>query len=163
MVVALAGTGRADAERDVHAGLNYRTDLGTHHTRIELGGRWNRWEGWVVLDPNAGTDNQADHDLVAAYWIVPARYAAFAGWRNTAYALIGELVWHQKLIAGALARLPSLGTDRVRLVAGLEVAAEVVRHGQPIETEWFDASSMRAASDLINFSLFARAEIALGF
>lgn len=161
LVVAMMGAAHADTDRDLHVGLNVRTDLGTHHMRVEIGGRWHRWETSIVLDPNTGTDNQADHDITAAYWVSPARFAAFAGWRNTAYALLGDLVWHEKLIVGALARLPSPGTDRVRFVAGLEVAAEVVRHGQPIDTEWFDASNERAFDDLLNVSLFARAEIAL--
>ncbi|MBA3461207.1 MAG: hypothetical protein H0T46_14680 [Deltaproteobacteria bacterium] len=153
LMVAMAGP--AIADRDVHAGLNYRSDLGTHQKRVELGGRWNAFEAAVVLDPQMATDSQSDNDVTAMWWFKPSRFAAFAGWRNTSYRLLGETVFHEKVLGGVLAKLPSVGTDRVRLIVGLEVAAEIVRHGDAITTDWLDTMS---ADELVNLSLFVRAE-----
>ena len=161
MVVMVAGTGPAVADRDLHAGLNYRSDLGTHQKRVEVGARWNTLEAGLVLDPSTAFGGTSDHDLIVSWWFKPEQFAAFSGWRNTSYRLLGEVVWHEKLLAGALGRLPSIGSDRLRFIIGFEVAVEVVRHGDAIYSEWFDASSMRAVNDLVNCSLFARAELAL--
>ena len=162
-MAVLLWAGTASADRDLHAGVNFRTDLGTHLTRVEVGARWGTVELSAVVDPASATQSQADQDLVATWWFAPERFAAFSGWRNTSYSLLGDVVWHEKLLTGGFAKLPSIGTDRLRFLIGVEVAAEVVRHGTPIATEWFDASSMRAVDDLVNVSLFGRAELALDF
>jgi hypothetical protein len=161
LVVAVwAGAARADHEID--AGLNFRTDNGTQQLRVELGARRGSFEAAVVLDPGIVVSSQTDHDGLAIWWFAPERFAAFAGWRNTSYNLIGDVVWHEKLLGGVLARLPSIGTDKLQFVIGLEIAADVVRHGSGITTEWFSVSSVRAVEDLVSFSLFGRAELALG-
>jgi len=164
-IVLLVGVAAspARADRDLLGGLNMRSDLGTRQVRLEVGARFDHLEGTVVLDPGSAGDGKTDHDLLGTWWFAPDRFGVCAGWRTSAYKIIGDEVWHQKLVTGVLARLPSIGTERVRLTTGVEVTAEVVRHGETIDTEWFDYRSMRAVDDLINFSLFGRAEIALDF
>lgn len=39
------------AEQVVHGGLDVRTDLGTHHTRLAVGYRACEWDTTLVLDP----------------------------------------------------------------------------------------------------------------
>src|SRR5687767_11187602 len=81
------------------------------------------------------------------------RGALFTGVRATTYSVIGDTVWHEKLLLGAAARLPSFWTERFRIIAGVELATEIVRHGGPhIATEWFAYESGRHTKDLFNFS-----------
>jgi hypothetical protein len=158
VVVVMVGAGPALADRDVHAGLNYRSDLGTHQMRVEIGGRWKSLEAAVVLDPHMITDSQSDNDVTATWWFKPSQFAVFTGFRTTSYRLLGETVFHEKMLTGVVARLPTIGTDRVRFVVGLEMATEIVRHGDAIQNDWLD---MDAADELVNLSLFGRAEFTM--
>ena len=162
---AVAGVRAAPSEAaELHGGLNMRTDLGTHAVRLQLGGRWRCLEGALVLDPYSSRDGQADQDLIVSWWLSPARHAVFAGVRSTSFAVIGESVWHEKLLVGAASQLPTLWTERLRIIMGVELATDVIRHGgRHIRTEWFAYDSGRAAKDLFNFSLFARVELPATF
>lgn len=162
VVVLVAGAAPARAERDVHAGLNARTDLGTNQFRVQVGGRWNAFEASVVVDPHTLTSRQSDQDVVLAWWFAPGRFGTFGGWRVGRVELLGMSTWHEKVIGGLVAQLPTIGSGRVRLVGGVEVCMDIARHGAGERTEWVDASSRRAFDDLINLSLFARAELAFG-
>src|SRR4026209_1562524 len=53
--------------RDWHAGLNLRTDFGTHPLRLDGGVRFGRLDTYLVLDPMFFLDGQADIDAVADF------------------------------------------------------------------------------------------------
>ncbi len=156
---------RAEDERcrDVHTGLSMRTALGTHQYRLEFGGRWNRFESIVVLDPNSSRDGQTDFDLLGMYWFSPSAWAGFLGWRNTAFNLLGENRWHENLLVGVNGRLPQLGPRWIRYNAGIELVVDVVRHGSNVPTEWISFSSERHFGDLVHVALFARIELAIPY
>ena len=65
-------------------------------------------------------------------------------------------------LTAILGRLPTIGTGRVRVIGGLELCTVIVRHGANFRTEWIDLGSARAVGDLVNFSLFVRAELVMG-
>lgn len=165
-MLAMAAPVRAEETqtcRDVHAGLNMRTALGTHQYRLEFGGRWNRFESILVLDPNSSRDGQTDFDAIAMVWFVPAAWAGFVGWRNTAFNLLGENRYHENLLLGVNGRLPQLGPRWLRYNAGLELVVDVVRHGSNVPPEWISFSSERHFRDLVHLALFARVEIAIPY
>jgi len=159
----LALPGLAAADRDVHAGLSMRTAIGAHQYRVELGGRWNCVETLIVLDPNSSRDGETDLDAVVMWWFRPRAWALLAGWRNTAFNLLGENRWHENLLLGINARLPALGPSWLRANVGLELVVDVVRHGSNVDTEWISFSSQRHFADLVHLALFARIEFATGY
>jgi hypothetical protein len=167
ILVVATGSAHADeavpACRDVHTGISMRTALGTHQYRLEFGGRWNRFESIVVLDPNSSRDGQTDLDLLAMYWFKPAAWALFAGWRNTAFNLLGENRWHENLLLGIDARLPSLGPRWIRYDVGAELVVDVVRHGSNVPPEWISFSSERHFNDLVHIALFARVQFVVSY
>lgn len=161
VVAALAPPARAD--RDIHTGINMRTSLGTHRFRLELGGRWDRFESYVVLDPSSSRDGETDLDVVAMWWFRPAAWAGFVGWRNTSFNLLGENRWHEYLLVGISSRLPALGPSWLRTNVGLELGVDIVRHGSNAPTEYISFSSGRHWQDLVHVALFARIEAAVGY
>src|SRR5688572_5670991 len=103
-------TGRAEAD-EWHAGLNLRSELGTHAFRIDGGVRLGRLDLIAVLDPMFWTDGEADVDAIAAWTIgSPAghggRYAAFAGWRPASIAMAESRQFQHAALFGVTAPLP---------------------------------------------------------
>jgi hypothetical protein len=168
LLLGLAVAGRADAHpapadtepRDWHAGVNLRTDFGTHALRVDGGVRWNRWDAILVLDPMIWIDGQHDLDLLGE-WRFAEGWAAVLGWRATSVGLADGRQWQEKSVLGVAGGLPALFGRRVRGQAGFECTVLWVKHGAGLPTETISAS--RAIADQINFGMFARFEYASGF
>lgn len=94
------------------------------------------------------------------WWFRDGAWAVLAGWRNTAFNLLGENRWHENALVGLNARLPKLGPCWLRTNVGLELAVDVLRHGSDTPNEWISFASDRHFSDLVHLSLFARIEFA---
>lgn len=145
-----------DAAWGWHAGLNVRTDLGTHPVRVDGGVRKGALDLVAVLDPMSWTDGQLDLDLMAQWRLSPAGYAAFAGWRSTGIGIAGGTQWQQKLLVGAAGALPSFFDGALQAQWGLELATLVVKHGGGLESEVLRLKSSRYWIDLLQFGMFAR-------
>jgi hypothetical protein len=153
----------ADAPRDVHAGLNFRTDFGTHPLRVDGGVRFGALDTILVLDPMFFTDGQHDVDLLLDRRFAPRHWSLLFGWRTTAVALAGGHQFQQKSVLGVAGRLPELWEGRLRAQAGLECTILWVNHGADLPTDWISFESGRHVADRINFGLFLRFEHATAF
>lgn len=143
-----------------HAGIELRPGYAVRPLRLGGGVGWTALEARLVLDPLAFIDGIHDLDLSGAYWLGASGYALSAGWRSTTVFLDDETEWHQTVLVGALARLPTLGWTGFRAVAGLEFSALLFRHGGGLPASascWCDGLS---ASETLGFSVFVRMEYA---
>lgn len=167
LLTILLAAGTAGAEPTVkktsdlgwHAGLNLRTDFGTHPIRIDGGLRWRSWDFILVLDPMFFTDGQHDIDLLAD-WEFASNWSALFGWRTTVIAIADGHQWQQKSVLGIAARLPDLVTGRLRAQWGFEVAFLWVKHGGGMPAAGISFESFRHVSDHFNFGMFVRFEYA---
>jgi hypothetical protein len=151
----LAGTAGADAS--MHAGLDVRTDLGTHHARLPLGYRACQWDTTLVLDPLAVLDGEHDLDLVVERYF-GQRIGLLAGYRWSAISVDGGFHHQQRTLLGVTGTGPSFFDDRLRTKFSLEVATLWVKHGGGAETEWISAD--RNLLDHFSFGLSVRIEYA---
>jgi hypothetical protein len=158
VIVALLA-GRAHADRIVHAGVDVRTDLGTHHTRVPLGVRSGDWDGTVVVDPMSVLDGQHDLDLFGEYHL-GARMALLFGWRWSAVRVASGVHHQQRSLVGITGVGPSFFGTTLRTSASLELATLWVKHGGGAETDWISAD--RNMHDSFGFGLFVRVEYARG-
>ncbi len=150
-VVAAASAAMAD---DWHAGVNLRSELGTHPVRVDGGVRFGRLDLIAVLDPMFWTDGEADVDVVAVVRVAPSGYGVLAGWRPASIA-IGDLRQFQhSLLVGAIGPLPRVGP--LELAWGVEVAAVVVKHGGGLPTETLSIGDTSEVGDNINATMFLR-------
>lgn len=160
-MLALCSTARADAPPDTepaitwHAGLELRTDLGTHPVRVPIGLRRASWDATVVLDPYAFLDGEHDLDAVAE-WYVDPRIGLLAGWRWTAISVAGGLLHQQRSVIGITGVGPKFGP--VHTSATLELATLWVKHGAGTMTEWISAD--RNLIDHFAFGLSVRFDYA---
>ena len=152
VVAMCAGTGRADTSW--HAGLNLRSELGTHPIRIDGGVQLGKVDLIGVLDPMYWTDGEVDIDLIAAVHVVKG-YAVFGGWRPASIGIAqDERQFQHALLLGALGPLPKLGP--IELQWGFEVATVVVKHGGSLPTDMLSLGSMADVGDNVNVSMFLR-------
>jgi hypothetical protein len=163
--VVLLTVARADAEGPVredpplppdtllyfHAGLDIRTDLGTHPIRVPVGIRRNTLDATLVLDPFVFLDGQHDLDLLVDH-MFDRRLALLAGWRWTAISVNGGVLHQQRSLVGLTAIGPTFGP--VETSASLELAILWVKHGAGTMTEWISAD--RNLLDHFGFGLFVR-------
>lgn len=153
----VAGSARADST--LHAGVDVRTDLGTHHARLPLGIRSGHWDGTLVVDPLVVLDGQHDMDLVASYFFGP-RIGVLLGWRWTAIKVADGLHNQQRSLVGVTGVGPSFFGDALRTSASLEMATLWVKHGGGSDTDWI--SMDRDIHDSFSFGMFLRIEYAKG-
>lgn len=150
-------------DRDYHAGLNLRTDFGTHPFRVDFGIRWSDFDVWLALDPMLFIDGQHDTDLILTRDIGNHGWSLFGGARSTSVSIAQATHWQHKTVLGVGARFPPLFGDSYRAHWGLEMSTLVVKHGGSSATESVFSSSGRDFVDLINFGMFVRFEHARPF
>ena len=145
-----------------HAGLNLRTDTGTHRVRLDAGLRLGPVDLTAVLDPKVFIDRrQNDTDLVAEYMFRPDGWALLAGWRLTQISIDRGTHFHHMALLGVSAGLPTL-LDVVFPRFGFEFEANVLRHGSGLETDNLSLESERHYRDLLSVNLFLRFDYAVG-
>jgi hypothetical protein len=157
VLASVAGVGTAHAEQLLHAGLDVRTDLGTHHTRLPLGYRACQWDTTLVLDPLAVLDGEHDLDLFVERYL-GQRVAVLAGYRWSAIAVDEGTHHQQRTMFGVTGVGPSFFDDHLRTKFSLEMATLWVKHGGGAETQWISAD--RNLLDHFSFGLFVRIEYA---
>lgn len=160
LMTALAcGTSRVHAGESLHVGLDVRTDLGTHHTRLPLGYRTGAWDTTLVFDPMAVLDGQHDFDLLIEHFAGP-RLGVLAGYRWSAVAVEGGLHNQQRTLIGATAVGPNFLGDQLRTRFSLELATLWVKHGGGVDADWISAD--RNLLDHFSLGLFVRIEYVRG-
>jgi hypothetical protein len=157
ILAMLAGTAHAD--QLFHAGLDMRTDLGAHHTRLPLGIRTGQWDGTLVLDPMVLLDGQHDMDLIGEYYFGP-RVGVFVGWRWSAIAVADGVHNQQRSLVGVTGLGPTFFSGALRTSASVELATLWVKHGGGVGMDWISAD--RDLHDAFGFGLFVRVEYARG-
>jgi len=148
--------------RDLHAGLNLRTDFGTHPLRLDAGARFSMLDLYLVVDPMIWLDGQADLDAIADI-ALGRGWSIFGGFRSTSIGILDGRQWQQKSLTGAAARPPSFLQGRVRSQFGIELAVLWVKHGAGLPTDWISFESPRHWLDHVNFGMFVRFEYARTF
>ena len=159
---AVAGADEMDDEIDRlwHTGVNLRTDTGTHRVRVDLGVRVGPVDLTAVLDPKVFIDRrQNDTDLLAEYMFRPDGWAALAGWRLTQISIDRGTQFHHMLLLGVSGGLPRL-FEVIFPRFGLELEANVLRHGSGLETDTISVASERHYRDLLSVNLFLRFDYA---
>jgi hypothetical protein len=147
----------ARAEQFVHAGLDVRTDLGTHHTRIPIGIRSCAWDGTIVLDPMFVLDGEHDLDLLGEYFFGP-RIGVLIGWRWSAVDVADGVHHQQRSLVGITGIGPSFFDNALRTSASLELSTLWVKHGGGVGADWISAD--RNLHDSFGLGLFVRIEYA---
>ena len=158
IIVALLG-GTARAEEIFHIGLDVRTDLGTHHTRLPIGVRWGAWDATAVLDPMYFLDGQHDLDVLGEYFF-GSRIGFLWGWRWSAIDVDDGTHHQHRSVLGVTALGPTFFDDRLRTSFSLELATLWVKHGGGVEADWI--SFDRNFHDSMSLGLFVRIEYAHG-
>jgi hypothetical protein len=154
-----SGASADSALHSWHAGLNLRTELGTHPIRADGGIDLGSVELTLVLDPMFWTDGQHDIDLLSAWPVTSGGLAVLGGVRTTSLGLTGGRHWQDKLLLGVTAPIGGFG-DSLRVVWGFELATVVVKHGADLPAEWISFDSGRDFIDLVNFAMFVRFDYA---
>lgn len=147
----------AHAEQFAHGGLDVRTDLGTHHTRLALGYRACAWDTTLVVDPLYPLDGQHDLDLMTEYF-VGDRVALLAGLRWSAVAVDDGHHHQERTFIGVTGTGPQFWDGALRTKFSLELATLWVKHGGGAETDWISAD--RNLLDHFALGLFVRIEYA---
>ncbi len=165
VLIASATSSRAEAthgelaDRGWFAGLNLRTDYGSHRFRITTGVHKGRLAGTIVLDPKVLFDARAnDVDVLTEWSFAPGGWAALGGYRLTQVSIDRGVQYHHEMLIGLTAGLPALADRRIRMRFGIEVELSMARHGDGLDTEWFSIDSDRHFRDLVSLNLFLRAE-----
>lgn len=157
-LLVLAGVcAHAHAEESLHVGLDVRTDLGTHHTRLPIGYRTFEWDTTLVFDPMAMLDGQHDFDLLVERYIGDY-IALLGGYRWSAVAVDDGMHHQQRTLVGVTGLGPSFFDERLRTKFSLEFATLWVKHGGGADTQWISAD--RNLLDHLSFGLFVRIEYA---
>jgi hypothetical protein len=151
----------AEPRRAWHAGLNLRTELGTHPVRVDGGVRFCRLDLILVLDPLFWIDGENDIDLLAGYRVTDHGWTALAGWRPASIGLADGRQFQHSLLLGFAGPLPKLGP--VQPSFGIELAVILAKHGGGLPADSISFGSARELGDDTNVSLFARFEYAAGF
>jgi len=158
-----SATGADRPDRDWHAGINFRTDFGTHPIRVDGGVRSGSLDGILILDPMFWTDGQHDIDLILDWRFSPAGWSAQLGWRATVIGIAGGHQWQEKSLLAIAGRLPVLWEGLIRQQVGLECSLLWLKHGAGLPSQGTDFSSGREFVDHLNFAIFWRMELARAF
>jgi hypothetical protein len=154
----LAGT-VAHADRELHGGLEVRTDLRAHPLRIPFGLRSDRLDTSIVLDPLVFMDGQHDGDLTVEWRRCAGAPTLLVGWRASTIALAGGHQWYESSLLGVTAQLGRRSWLSARF--GAELAILWVKHGADLPTSWIGLD--RSIVDRIRFGMFVRLEYASRF
>jgi len=156
---AWADAAKADsADRAWHAGVNVRSDFGTHPLRVTGGVRWGRIDTSIVVDPIVFSDGEHALDL-AGEWLSPkADWGLMFGWRATSIAISSGHQWQQKVLVGVSAALPSLFGGQIRGRLGIEMAILMAKHGGGLPSDFF--SLQVGVNERFHTGLFLRFEYA---
>lgn len=157
LLALLAAATPAAAERTLHGGLDVRTDLGTHHTRLALGLRMCAWDTTLVLDPMVALDGQHDLDLMSERYL-GSRIAVLAGIRWSAVAVDGGYHHQDRTFVGVTGLGPQFFDGSLLTKFSLELATLWVKHGGGAQTDWISAD--RNLLDHFALGLFLRIEYA---
>ncbi len=149
----------AHADRELHVGLDVRTDLGAHHTRVGLGYRACAWDTTLVLDPMVVLDGQHDLDVMVERYFGP-RVALLAGVRLSTVAVDGGHHYQERTMLGVTGTGPSFWNHALITKFSLELATLWVKHGGGAQTDWISVD--RNLLDHISLGLFVRIEYARG-
>jgi hypothetical protein len=152
LVLLLATDARAD--RELHAGLDLRTDLRAHAVRVPFGMRQDEIDVSLVLDPLVFADGVHDGDLVVEWRGLPRKLAVLGGWRTTSVALPGGHQWQQLSLVGITAHLGQWRWLRARF--GAELSTLWVKHGAGLPTSWISAD--RSIVERFHVGMFVRVE-----
>ena len=137
------------------AGVNIRTDLGSHPLRLDASVRVHDFDFLVVVDPMVIVDGQFDLDLLAAWRPMGFRWAVMAGWRTTSIELPDGPQYQQRVVIGSMADLPPV-LDAIHASWGVEMATVLYRHGGGLPSESIGFESGRHFIDYVNFGMFLR-------
>ena len=146
------------SDREVHVGVNLRTDFGARYYRADLGVRIKHWDVTLVVDPLGVIKGDYDFDGILRY--VGERWSVWGGGRLSITPIGREAQYTEKALVGVSALLPSVFTDRVRIHSGLELAVNMHAHGAEIMSRWVCVDSFDCREDHFVFGLFARIEYA---
>ncbi len=146
----------AHADRELHTGLEVRTDLRTHPVRIPFGVRFGRLDASIVLDPLVFADSQHDGDLTLEWRRCAGAPALLVGWRTSTIGLAGGHQWYESSIVGVTAQLARRDWFSARF--GAELAVLWVKHGGDLPTSWIGLD--RAITDRLRVGMFVRLEYA---
>src|SRR4051794_32236413 len=113
LVVALSLCATAAADPTLHAGLDIRTDLGTHPVRFPFGVRRGDWDATIVADPAAVLDGEHDLDVLGE-WFAGPRIALMFGWRWTAIHVAGGTLHQQRSLIGVTGIGPQFFSGHLR-------------------------------------------------
>jgi hypothetical protein len=156
-LTALLGSARAaSAEREVHGGLDLRTDLRAHPVRVPVGLRVDAIDVTVVLDPLVLADGQHDGDITVEWTPCGSPVAWLAGWRTSSIDLAEGRQWQHRSLVGGTTALGELGPLRARF--GAELSVFWVAHGAELPTAWLDLD--RSITDRVRLGMFVRVEYA---
>lgn len=138
VLLAIAvGAPSAYADRELVAGVQVRTDLGTQFIRAGAGAKLDRLSIDLVVDPYGyWSGEQHDTDLLAGWQLWPDGWSGLAGWRVSSLPLLGTRYYQEKLVLGVSAPLTPLPFRHLRARIGAEWALTVVRHGGDLPTFW---------------------------
>ena len=143
-----------------HIGLELRPGYAVRPLRLGGGVGIGQFEVHLVADPLAFVDGIHDLDVSGSYWFGESGYSLWAGWRPTAVVLDESITWQQSALAGALARLPTLGLAAFRALVGLEFSVLVLQHGGGIPAEANCFCDGVSVSESLGFAIFLRIEYA---
>lgn len=143
-------------------GLNLRTELGAHPLRLDLGWRYKRADLVLVLDPMFWTDGLSTTDLLLS-WRFDSGIQPLGGWRMATVALPTGTQLHQSLVLGVGLALPSFLNHRLQGQWGFELATMIVKHGAGLPSSTLSFGSARDYIDPINFGMFVRFDLNIGF
>lgn len=153
----MLATSAANAEREVHIGIDARTDLGTHPARVAVGYRASAWDATLVVDPMYAVDGEHDLDALAE-WFPSTRLGLLLGWRWTVIDVATGHHQQQRSLLGLTGVGPRFFGNALRTSASLEFATLWVSHGGGEDAQWFGTD--RNFLDRLSFGLFVRIEYA---
>jgi hypothetical protein len=162
VVMFAVATAHGDPARDWHFGANLRTDFGARFYRVDAGVRLCRIDLIAVLDPWGLENGDYDFDAIASY-NVHGHWSTWFGWRETIVPIGRDRQYSEKVLLGVEGLMPSLGTDRLKLYSGLELAIHAHSHGGGIQDTWVCVDSPTCRKDHFVFGLFGRLEFASAF
>lgn len=157
IVAVLLAASAAHADRELHAGLDVRTDLGTHPARLSVGAGTRVWDATLVLDPMYLVDGEHDLDALVE-WFPSDRVGLLLGWRWTVIDLASGHHQQQRSLIGITGVGPRFFDGRLRTSASLEFSTLWVSHGGGGDASWFDFD--RDFLDRLALGLFVRIEYA---
>jgi hypothetical protein len=164
VVVALAaatGARPARGERTAFAGVDVRTDLGTHMWRLSAGLGAGCTSLTVVVDPLGYRGIQHDTEAFVEREVSATGWAVLGGWRVGATRVLGTGYFHQKPFVGVSAPMPRMLGGRLRARFAGEVELTLVSHGSSLPEVWLWQRD-EIVRDGLDIGFFLRVEYVRG-